>query len=314
MAESKLRKLKKMYQHRDRVARGLTEDGHFRIGVVRSSSLASRAQERHGLGPLAAVILGRAMSGAALLASFLKGEERIIIEIKGSGPLGLVYAEAMQVGEIRGFVGNPTATIDMKADNAQLGDGLGLGLMQVSKILYDRGEPTTGITDLAKGDISADLEKYLLQSEQIRSSVVLDERIDDEGKMVQAGGILVQAMPDADPEQIETIVANITELRSRNSSWMTDYRPDEVIQMIAGENVKIVANTPIDFYCRCSIERFKNGLLTLGRAEIEDMWRKKQRELVCNYCSERYELSDDDFSGLIDEIDAQSAGKSGGES
>ncbi len=297
-----LKRLKKSYQNRDRVVRALTEDTALRIAVVQNTRTVQTAQQRHGLSPLAAVFLGRALSGASLLASFLEGEERVSVEAMGNGVVGRVFAEAMQVGEARGYVEHPNASLDFGRENAGLRDGLGIGLLRVSKVLYHHREPVVGVVDLQEGDISTDIANYLIQSEQIRSAVLLDVDIDQDGKVAHSGGLLVQAMPKVDDERVEQVEQNIRELRNLTELWSTGYKPEEVVRMVADSPVNIASSSPIDFFCRCSIDRFKSALVTLGMDELSDMHAKDQRKLVCQYCNERYQLSDEDFDELFESL------------
>ena len=59
------------------------------------------------------------MSAASLIASGLKGEERIQLIARGKGEVKTVYAEALQLGEVRGYLHrenkNESVWIDEKA-------------------------------------------------------------------------------------------------------------------------------------------------------------------------------------------------------
>ena len=53
---------KKEFEFKDRLIRGITIDGHFKISVVKTSDLVKEARERHHLSLLNTVILGRALT------------------------------------------------------------------------------------------------------------------------------------------------------------------------------------------------------------------------------------------------------------
>lgn len=297
--------LKKFLQ-RDRVVRAITKDGHFRVAAVNLTHTAQTAQERHDLGPLAAVFLGRLMAGSALLSSFLKGEERIILEAMGKGPLARVYTEALQVGEIRGFVENPQATLDFSDASVTLGDALGVGLFRVTKVLYDHFEPVVGVVELIKGDISTDLAYYLTQSEQIPSAVMLDAKVDEEGKVESCGGLIVQAMPGAPEQDIVAIQENLRTVTPITDLLKVGYTPEEMMKVTIPMETEEINHARVDFFCRCSIDRFKSILLTLGIDELSSMKEMGQNELVCRYCNEKYEIPDEELEAMIEELRAQS--------
>ncbi|MFW5701911.1 MAG: Hsp33 family molecular chaperone HslO, partial [Bacteroidota bacterium] len=143
--------LKKQYKLRDRMVRAISKNGHFRVSVVKNSNTAKTAQDSHNLPDLPALFLARACSAAMLLASFLKGEERVVIEAEGNGPISKVFAEALQVGECRGFVDFSQDKSDWNI--SEISDALGVGVLKIARVLYNKPEPITGITELVKGDL-----------------------------------------------------------------------------------------------------------------------------------------------------------------
>jgi molecular chaperone Hsp33 len=284
--------LKQQYRERDRVVRAVAVDGSFRAAAIRTSATARQAQQRHKADPGGALILGRALTAAGLLASFLKGEERIIIDAAGDGIVKSVYAEALQVGEIVGYV----RMNDAPQPNAP--SAMGSGMLRVSRVLYNRAEPVTGIVEMVRGDITSDLGHYLTQSEQIPSVVMLDVEFDSEFSIVHAGGALIQALPGAAPEKIFAAYDNVDMLPRITSLFAQGQSPEDVLRLLVPSEIDVVSQTPVDFFCRCSIDRFKAMLLTLGYDEVAAMDAENQRELVCQKCAERYEISVADFAEM----------------
>ena len=83
---------KKEFEFKDRLIKGISKDGHFKISVIKTTDLVKEAQKRHGLSLLNTVILGRALTATMLMASELKGEERIRLRMEGDGPIGFLVA------------------------------------------------------------------------------------------------------------------------------------------------------------------------------------------------------------------------------
>ncbi len=295
--------LKKRYLLRDRVVRVLSKDGHFRVSCIKNSNSVRLAQTRHGLDVLPAYLLARTMTSASLMSSFLKGEERIIIEAEGNGPINKVFAEAMQVGEIRGYVG--FAENGTKYEINDVSEALGVGVLKIGKILYNRSEPLTGIVPLQKGDIAADLAYYFSQSEQIHSAVILDSDFEEDGLLKYSGGILLQAMPGAPDKKIEEVYENLQKMPKLREYFAEEYNPLGILKKVLPFEFDVLKSSPVDFLCRCSKESFTEKLLTLGEDEIRDMQKQDNRELVCQFCNEHYHLEDDDFDKLIQELSAK---------
>lgn len=290
-----MNELKKTYQHRDRVVRAMSGNGMFRVAVAKTTNATETARIKHDLDPLLSYLLAKTLTSSTLLSSFLKGEERVIIQAEGTGRVKLIFTEAMQVGEVRGFV----VTDESRPMPESISDALSKGFLKVSKILYEKQEPVTGIVELLHGDIASDLSYYFEQSEQIVTAVNLGVTINDEGAIVHSGGIIVQAMPGADLASIVEVQRSLEEMPPVEELLDSGYSPEEILRQAMPFEIEIVNNTPVDFFCRCSLERFMSKILTLGKQEILSMKAEDQRELVCQYCSSTYTLSDENFAQLI---------------
>jgi molecular chaperone Hsp33 len=176
---------------------------------------------------------------------------------------------------------------------------LGKGLLRVQRILYGEYEPVMGIVELRRGDVTSDLGYYLTQSEQIPSAFVIDVAYDEHQQIRQSIGLLVQAMPGARPEDIFKLYDAIDYLGRLTEYADSGYSPIDILRQILPSEIEIMASSPVDFFCRCSLERFTSALMTLDVKEIIQMQQENQRELVCQYCSAKYELRNEDFDRLI---------------
>ncbi len=284
------------FLNRDRLLLAITEDGHHRLAIVKSTEIARTARENHHLSLLTTVLLGRALTASLLLASNLKGEERIQLKMEGNGPVGSLTAEATSHGEVRGYPVRPDAEIDLE-NRQTLGDGLGIGLLSVSKILYNRAQPVTGTVELRRGNVNEDLAHYLLQSEQIPSAVSLDVALDEKGDVAEAGGILVQALPGADNKQTLELEENIRTMPQIGEQLQSGSL-DDILSTIAGSiKVKELSRYPVDFFCRCSKDRFRRSLSLVNPDDLKDM-EGDTEELVCHYCNKKYVFSREEIEAI----------------
>lgn len=297
--------LKRKYLNRDRVVRALSKSGTIRIVVVKSTQTVLTAQEKHTLDPLSAHLLGKVLSAASLMASFLKGEERIVIQTEGSGIMQNICAEAMQVGEVRGYVRLQKGVENPLDHIEHFHEALGAGFLKVTKFRYNNYEPSTGIVELVRGDITSDLALYLTQSEQIPSGVRLDILHNDNGEIIESGGVLAQVMPGATDAEIEKLEMLMKELPHIGSLFQGHETPDDILKRILPDGFDTISTTPLDFYCRCSLERFKSVIQTLGIDEVRGMRSEGQNELLCQYCSTKYYLSENDFDEMILVLEAE---------
>lgn len=291
---------KEAYLHKDRLIRGITENGHFQVAVVKTTDVVREAAKRHELSPLAAVLLGRALTGVMLLSSSLKGEERIQLVLQGNGPIELLTAEANSIGEIRGYVQQPQAMIDLEKGQ-RIEDGIGLGLLTFSKTLFNEAKPITGTVELVSGNVSKDLAHYLMQSEQIPSAVNLDVQINDDGEIESAGGVIIKALPGAPTDQIELLEANLLALPPIAGLLLNGQYIDDIMHRVMQPLVtKELDRTPVHFFCRCSKDRFKVAISMLNIIEIEEMAEQDQ-EMVCHYCNESYIVTKEELETIRNE-------------
>ncbi len=293
------------FQFKDRIIKGITTDGNFKISVVKTTDTINEAADRHELSLLSKVILGKAMTATMLLASELKKEERIQLRMDGSGPLGTVIAEANSLGEIRGYVGNPNAELDYSKPGVTLGDGIGVGILSLTKVLYNEAEPRTSAIEIVSGDVTADVAHYLVQSEQVPSAVLLDVGIDEDGNLTQSGGLLLQRLPDAPEGQIDMLQERLGSFPPIDQLLSDGQYIDTIMEKaISPIKVKELSRQPVDFFCRCSRERFLDALSMLNLNDLKDLEGETQ-EIVCHYCNNKEEISKEEIATLISEAQAK---------
>lgn len=296
---------KEDFKYKDRLIKGITQDDHFKVSVVKTTDVIKTARQKHHLSLLNTVLLGRALTGAMLMASELKGEERIQLRLEGNGPVGMLVAEANRVGEIRGYAQHPGAELDYSKKDQSIGNGLGIGIMTFSKTLYNESNPRTSTVKLVKGDVTADLAHFMVQSEQVPSAVMLDVGIDDSGQVGEAGGVLIQRLPDAPDGKIDELQKNLEELKSINLLLRNDYYIDDIMHMaVSPLSARELDRQPVDFFCRCTRKRFKNALAMVSYEELKEM-RNEGQELVCHYCNERYNITSEEIDTIIDNAKAK---------
>lgn len=286
---------------RDRITTLIDENKYFRVSAIKNTLAVQLAQKKHELPLTPAFFLARMLTASSLAASFLKGEERIILETDSNGSIGKIYAEAMQNGECRGFV-----RFDDNIENfshGNLGEVLGIGILKVSKILYNESAPVEGIVELVRSDIETDLAYYYTQSEQVPTAVKLDVSFDDKGRIKHSGGIIVQAMPGAPQEEIEKIHDTLRDMGAFSDYLKKGMTPDKIVNEVLPFEFEILKSKQLDFFCRCSKESYLKKLITFGAKELKSMKQQGHNELVCQYCNSKYHIEEEDFDELLKEIE-----------
>lgn len=268
-----------------------------RIYAITTKNLVQEAADRHHTSHLATAALGRAMSGALMLAATMKDGERILLKLKGDGPLGEVVAEA-QGTSVRGYVGEPDVFMPLKNGKLDIGGALGQGTITLTRYLQN-GESFTGHAELADGEIATDITNYLYMSEQTPSSVALGVLVDKDGKVLAAGGYFIQAMPGCDEEVLEKLGNNVAVTPYVTQLLELGYTPEKIIEVLArGLEFDIKESMPVKFSCGCSKDKILNRLAALSQDDIDYLTEQPDTEVHCQYCNKVYHFSSEELKQL----------------
>lgn len=268
-----------------------------RIYAITSKNLVQEAADRHHTSHLATAALGRAMSGALMLAATMKDGERILLKLKGDGPMGEVVAEA-QGTSVRGYVGEPDVFMPLKNGKLDIGGALGQGTITLTRYLQN-GESFTGHAELADGEIATDITNYLYMSEQTPSSVALGVLVDKDGKVLAAGGYFIQAMPGCDEEVLEKLGNNVAVTPYVTQLLELGYTPEKIIEVLArGLEFDIKESMPVKFSCGCSKDKILNMLAALSQDDIDYLTEQPDTEVHCQYCNKVYHFTSEELKQL----------------
>lgn len=268
-----------------------------RIYAITTKNLVQEAADRHHTSHLATAALGRAMSGALMLAATMKDGERILLKLKGDGPMGEVVAEA-QGTSVRGYVGEPDVFMPLKNGKLDIGGALGQGTITLTRYLQN-GESFTGHAELADGEIATDITNYLYMSEQTPSSVALGVLVDKDGKVLAAGGYFIQAMPGCDEEVLEKLGNNVAVTPYVTQLMELGYTPEKIIEVLArGLEFDIKESMPVKFSCGCSKDKILNMLAALSQDDIDYLTEQPDTEVHCQYCNKVYHFSSEELKQL----------------
>lgn len=268
-----------------------------RIYAITTKNLVQEAADRHHTSHLTTAALGRAMSGALMLAATMKDGERILLKLKGDGPMGEVVAEA-QGTSVRGYVGEPDVFMPLKNGKLDIGGALGQGTITLTRYLQN-GESFTGHAELADGEIATDITNYLYMSEQTPSSVALGVLVDKDGKVLAAGGYFIQAMPGCDEEVLEKLGNNVAVTPYVTQLLELGYTPEKIIEVLArGLEFDIKESMPVKFSCGCSKDKILNMLAALSKDDIDYLTEQPDTEVHCQYCNKVYHFSSEELKQL----------------
>lgn len=275
--------------------------GHFKgLDIAFSCALTTETVNniviRHDCDPLAAHILGRALTGALLSATVLPETQRLNVCWKYKGALKTIVVDAGSDGTVRAFI-SPTQLGEPK-DMMELYGDLGDLQTVVSRegTILNSGTAPVSLQDAVK-----DLAYYHCLSDQVETgmSALIGFNADPENPVKLCQGWMIQALPDCDLEYFERIRHRMETPKFRDLLSEPSDPEKAAAVLVADESgfdgfYMEECSTP-RFTCPCSKEKMGAVVRTLPIPErMEIVQKKEPLSVQCQFCNERYELSIDD--------------------
>ncbi|WP_148866590.1 Hsp33 family molecular chaperone HslO [Thermosediminibacter litoriperuensis] len=289
---------------KDYMVRAIDEDAGILAFAARTTEMVEKARTTHGCSPTATAALGRLLTAAAMMGSMLKDEgDTVTLRVDGGGPAGTLLAFSDFRGNVKGYMGNPSADLPLNEKGKLDVSGI-VGREGTLTVIKDLGlkEPYVGQVPLVSGEIAEDITYYFARSEQVPSAVSLGVLVDRDQRVKAAGGFIIQLLPGSTEETAVFIEEKIKGIKPVTELLDEKNSPEDLINLILpGFKLKFLARQPVSYRCSCSRERLESVLLNLGRGEVEEILKAQQRiELVCQYCRERYEFTGEDVRRIFD--------------
>ena len=275
-------------------------------GAVKLTT-AWKAMRHYQQWPLSVTrLVGEMTAGSILLASSLKFEGSLIMQVQGDGPVRLAIVEVRNGLLVRATVKmNETEAVDDAMGLKALVNAHGKGRCAIMLDPKDRrdGEPLyQGVVPLTGETVADALMGYMQQSEQIHTKLWL--AADEES----AAGLMLQQMPDfggKDEElkndddsvnRIETLAATITD------EELLTLTPQEVTHRLFCEEAPEYFE-PLEpkFACTCSREKIEAMIRNLGEVEALQIVKDEGKlEVTCDFCGRTESFSAEDIVKLFD--------------
>ena len=292
------------------------------------TDILARRQSNEGTGawPLpVAELLGEMAAAGVLMQSNIKFNGALVLQIFGSGPVKVAVAEVQHDLSLRA-----TATVVGEVDaNARLSDMVNLGNKGRCAITLDPKDkfpgqqPYQGVVPL-HGDhrekidkLSEVLEHYMLQSEQLDTTLVLAA----DGKV--AAGLLIQRLPlEGEGNLAGSMVSKANEdeiglnedynriailAASLKREELLELDVDTILHRLFWEEklLRFEPQTP-HFACTCSRERVAKMIRGLGRDEAESILAERgEIDVGCEFCGQQYRFDAVDAAQIFTAPDAQ---------
>ena len=288
---------------KDYIVRAMTADGFVKAMAISSTHLVERARNIHKTTPTATAALGRVLTAASMMGNLQKVENgALTLQVKGNGPLGTILATSDAVGNVRGYVHNPSITLLEKyAGKLDVGAAVGTdGMLTVIRDLQMK-EPYIGSVALVSGEIADDVTAYFAQSEQTPTACALGVLVDTDQSVKVAGGYLIQLLPGAPEEVISRLEQGIAKAGGVTPMLSDGLTPEDILRRVMADfELEFLETTEVCYKCYCSRERVASTLITVGKMEREEMIHEgKPITIECQFCDTKYQFTPDELRELL---------------
>jgi len=250
--------------------------------------------------------LGQGVAASLLLASTIKFEGVLSLQLQGDGPVRLMLVQCTDGLGVRGLA----RYRDDGVDRIEFGALFGSGTLTVTLENESAAQRYQGIVPIADGSLADALQLYFENSEQLPTrlwlhadaegaSGMLLQRLPLESSLAPAGAVQARAVHAVDVEdawrRVQIIGDTLTpeELRTLSDR--------EILHRLFNEDdVRLYEPSPVYFRCRCSRERVAGMLQGIGEQEIRSLIAERgEVEVSCDFCNRAYTFDAVDAAQLL---------------
>lgn len=287
----------------DYLVKATAANGQIRAFAASTKNIAEAGRTAHHTSPVVTQALGRLLTAGSLMGSMIKNHDELLtLKIAGDGPISGLLVTADSQGNVKGYSYVPDLEDTIDAPMT-VSDAIGEGSLIIIK---DMGlkEPYVGYSPLVSGEIAEDLTYYYAKSEQIPTSVSLGVLLNTDGSVKQAGGFIIQLMPDTEEATIEALEQTLANTSSMTKLLDAGKTPEAILEEIFHDlDLNITTTEMIRFFCNCSRDRVSKALIAIGKDELEEMISAGETvELNCDFCGEKYMFSTKDLQLILEDI------------
>lgn len=288
----------------DQITKFMFEDAPVRGAVVQLEEQWQEMTQFQNYPAPVNKMLGEFTAGALLLSSTIKFDGALIVQVKGSGPVSMVVVEVKNRTAVRAMAKireDAEIAADTPFQNLINVEGKG----QCAIILDPANrrpsdQPYMGVVPLTDESISAILENYMEQSEQLTTKICLAST----GSVI--GGLMIQKMPEDGGIVNENIDKDAWPRLSQIVGTLKDEELLTLDQSVIlrrlfwQEKIQLLGSEEIEFQCGCSKEKTDSMLRSLGKKELDDILKAEGKvEVKCQFCNKTITYTPADIEALF---------------
>lgn len=263
----------------DTLQRFVFEHAPIRGEIVHLDATWRAVLERHSYPAPLRTVLGELMAASALLAATLKFDGSMILQMQGTGPVQLIVVECTNAHTLRA-----TAKWSGEVPSASLSDMLGDGRFAITLAPGDGKQTYQGIVEIDPAGVSASLEHYMHQSQQLETRLWLT------ATDTHAAGLLLQKLPDRVEQDSDSWNRALKLAATVTGPELLALAPATLLRRLYHEeDLRLFEARPVAFRCSCSAERVAAMLRMLGYDEVQSILRERDAvDVNCEFCNRGY--------------------------
>lgn len=284
------------------VVRTISADASVTATAIDALDIVSEIERIHKTSAVITAALGRTAIAASLMGMGMKSmTDSLTVRINGGGPSGSLIAVSDGMGNVKAYVQNPIVEIPLNK-YGKLDVAGAVGKDGIISVVKDMGlkEPYVGQVPIVSGEIAEDIANYYAVSEQKPTVCALGVLVNPNLTVKAAGGFLIELLPFADDNVIDTIedtIKNLPSVTNMLSSGMT--AEDIAMKVLDGLNPNVLDSFNSCYKCDCSRERVEKALLSAGKSELISMADEQEiTEVCCQFCDKKYNFTSSELRKL----------------
>jgi len=282
-----------MLKEKDCLQRFLFVDTHIRGALVSLDASWQALLQQQSYPDVVQQLLGQLSAACVLLSSTLKFNGSLTTQAQGDGPISMMVVECTTQRTLRGM-----AKWQSGIQPSNLTSLFGSARLAVTIDTINNKSRFQSIIELEGDTLAQTVEKYLQQSEQLATTLLLA------ASNTQSVGLLLQKLPE--PSDIK--YAN-DDNWNRISQLAATLTPEELMalsnqqilhRLFSEDNIQLFDPEPYRFHCSCSRSRVQNMLKSLGVNEIHQLLDDVGLVQVdCEFCGQQYTFDKVDAEALF---------------
>ena len=272
----------------DQITRFIFENHSVRGLWIELSDSLEQLKGEHQYPETVQKQLLEAALAANLLAATIKFEGRLTMQAQSGGELSLLLIQANHDHYFRG-IARHNGTVTPSDNLKQLMPGAQMAIT----IEPENGKRYQGIVPMHQSNLSANLEDYFKQSEQLETRIWLFS----DG--TRGAGLMLQAMPGATPETDFDHLAQLAQTLSKDEA-LTLTTESILHRLFHQDPLRVFPPKPVEYRCGCSRNKSLASMTLVPKEELlEILQQEGQIAVNCEFCHTKYTFDTIDIEQIF---------------